>query len=169
MPVPSPLTFPIAQSALVGDTVTIDVVDLLAERNFGSTLTLNQATTDSGPGTARVVNGLASILTTAPGTVIVTYTVANADGVTATDKITLTVNAPPLPDPPVAVDDQMTISSGGIQQCRPAWPTTWGSLTPATEVTVELRNRPPASFGTVTLTNGTLTLSRRRRRQASSC
>ena len=104
----------------------------LAERNFGSTLTLNQATTDSGPGTARVVGGLASILTTAPGTVIVTYTVANEDGVTASDKITLTVNAPPLPDPPVAVDDQMTISSGDPTVSK-SWPTTWGSLTPATE------------------------------------
>jgi len=154
-PVVKPSTVEIAVAALAGDTVVVNVVNELTDRNFGTTLTLTEATTDSGPGVARVVNGDASIATTGPGTVVVTYTVENSAGGVASDKIRITLTQPPQPEPPVAADDEMTISSGGSNSVN-LLANDSGLSDPGDNAEVALKNRPPATFGSVSLTNGVL-------------
>ncbi|MEP7203183.1 MAG: Ig-like domain-containing protein [Ilumatobacteraceae bacterium] len=155
-PIVKPVTGEIPVSALAGETVVVNVVKELADRNFGTTLTLTGATVDSGPGSAQVINGVASIATTGPGLVVVTYTVINTAAISASDKIRLTLTQPPQPQPPVAVDDFMTISSGGSNSVN-LLANDSGFSDPGEKPTVELKNRPPASFGNVTLLNGLLT------------
>jgi hypothetical protein len=160
-PAVKPSTYEIQVSGLAGEPVIVDVVNLLTDRNFGTTLTLTGATVDSGPaGTPLILNGaVANIPTTGPGpgTVVVTYTVTNTAGVAASDKIRINLTPPPQNEPPVAVNDAMTISSGGSNTVD-LLANDSGLSDPGDNVQVSLKNRPPASFGTVDLaTTGVLT------------
>jgi hypothetical protein len=153
-----PLTHEIQKSGLAGDTVLVDVVTELRDQNSTTTLTLTGASADSGPGTAQVVGGVVSIVTTGPGTVLVTYTVANAAGITAPGTIKLTISEPPLSNPPVAVDDVLIIPSGGVNSVD-LLANDSGIDDPGDKVQIVLNNRPPTSFGSVQVSNGTLTFT----------
>jgi hypothetical protein len=156
-PTTPPTTRDILQSAFTGDSVVIDVVAELRDQNSTMQLTLTGASLDSGPGTAVSTLGpVVSVKTTGPGTVVVSYTVTNSDGIPASAKIKITVTDPPPANPPVAVDDVLTIASGGVNSVDLLINDS-GISDPGDVVSAVLLNRPPTSFGTVELLRGVLT------------
>ncbi len=103
--------------------------------------------------------GIVTISPTAAGIVSVTYTVQNPVGLLKnTGKIKLTVNDKPVVNlPPIAVDYVLAIPSGGSGSVNLLANAT-GIFDAGDKATVVLNNRPPKSFGTVGVSNGTLTL-----------
>jgi Bacterial Ig domain len=161
-PLPStpspPLTHEILRPATVGEPLPIDVAAELREQNSGSTLTTTGAVLVSGPADpVQLVNGIVIITPTGPGTVVVNYTVSNGSA-SADNKITLTVTQPPPANPPVAVNDAMSIDSGGSNSID-LLANDLGISDPGDEPTVVLLNRPPADFGSVQLVNSILTFT----------
>ncbi len=151
-----PLTQPILRPATVGDTLSIDVVAELRDLNSTRVLTLTSVTPDSGPGTADLIGGVAVIKATGPGVIVANYTVTDANKVSASNQIRVTVVEPVPANPPVAVDDSMTIASGGSNSVDLLANDT-GITDPGDKPAVVLQNRPPSTFGTVQLVGGTLT------------
>ena len=151
-----PQTQPIARPASVGDTLLIDVATELRDLNSTTTLTLTGVTYDSGPGTAELINGVAVIKATGPGLILATYTVTDSDKDTASNQIRVTVAEPPPANPPVAVDDAMTIASGGSNSVD-LFANDTGITDPGDKPQAVLQNRPPSNFGTVQLVGGILT------------
>ncbi|MEO7370734.1 MAG: Ig-like domain-containing protein, partial [Ilumatobacteraceae bacterium] len=156
LPTAGPVVHEILRTAASGAPVAIDVLADLLPDNNGATLTLAPASVESGPGTVTTGNGIVSVVTTGPGVVVIGYTVTNASGTPASSKIRVTV-LPPVPnDPPVANDDALTVSSGGSGSVDLlANDTGFSDL--GDKVTIVLNNRPPAAFGTVTITGSVLT------------
>jgi Bacterial Ig domain len=141
----------------------IDVPAELREQNPGVTLSLQSASADSGSAPASIerAGGMVRITPQAVGVISITYVVANSDDLTqtATGKIIVTVTEPiPVDPPPVAVDDSLTVSSGGSDSVD-LLINDLGIADQGDKPSATLANRPPASFGTVQLTNGILTLT----------
>jgi large repetitive protein len=116
---------------------------------------------------AAATNPAQALVTTTDGTVFitphvtptvtVTYTVANPDGQKTSGAITVTVSEPePVNPAPVAVDDSLTVSSGGSGQVN-VLANDSGYDDTGDVLTVKLDKVTPASFGTVTMSaNGML-------------
>ena len=140
--------------AFAGDPVQVDVVSALKDANPGATLTLTDAKVTSGPGSVQSTTpaGVVTILTTTAGDLVVTYTVTNTDGGSASAKIRVTVTDRIPANPPLAVNDQLIVASGGAGQVNLIL-NDQGINDPNDSVSVTLNNRPPASFGTVELTS----------------
>ena len=151
-----PITHDISTLATTGVPLLFDVIAELRDANPGDPLTLTAASADSGGfGTAQAVNGFINIVPTAAGTLFVSYTVQNTAGASKGDKIKVTITDPPQTTPPLAQDDSLTVSSGGVGSVNLLENDT-GISDPDDKVAVTLNNRPPASFGTVDLNNGVL-------------
>ncbi len=161
---PAPLTHPISRSTNLDIPVPpIDVFNELHEQNPSLTLSLLSASLDPGSAPASVERsgGTIRITPQAVGLISITYVVANSADVTqtASGKITVTVAAAvPVNPPPVAVDDSLTVSSGGSGSVD-LLANDLGITDDNDKPTATLVNRPPASFGVVQLTNGVLTLT----------
>ena len=155
VPPAPPQTVDISTVATTGVPLLFDVIAQLRDANPGDTLTLVAASADSGPGTAQPVNSLINIVPTAAGTLLVSYTVQNIAGAQKSDKIKVTISDPVQTSPPLAQDDSLTVSSGGVGRVDLLANDT-GISDPDDKVAVTLNNRPPASFGTVDLLNGVL-------------
>jgi Bacterial Ig domain len=161
---PTPLTHDISRSTTLDLPVPpIDVPTELREQNPGVTLSLLSASADatSVPATIERVGGIVRITPQAAGVISITYVVANADDLTltATGKIIVTVAQPiPVNPPPVAVDDSLTVSSGGSSSVD-LFANDLGITDSGDKPSATLVNRPPASFGAVQLANGVLTLT----------
>ncbi len=155
-PATPPQTAPISRPATVGDTLLIDVVAELRDLNSATTLTLTGVTYDSGPGTAELINGVAVIKATGPGPILATYTVTDSDKDAASNQIKVTVAEAVPANPPVAVDDSMTIASGGSNSVD-LFANDTGITDPGDKPVATLQNRPPSNFGTVQLVGGILT------------
>jgi hypothetical protein len=152
----APVASDFTRSVFVGDPVLVDVVSLLHDSNPNTTLTLTNASVDSGPGAAQVVNGLVSVTTTGTGVVVVSYTVTNSDAISASGKITVNVTEQAQNTPPVAVDDTLTISSGGSNSVD-LLANDSGINDPGDKASIILVNRPPTDFGSVDVSGGVLT------------
>ena len=144
----APQTRELPTLATTGVPLSYDVLEQLREANIGDTLTLINASADSGLGTAQAVNGLINIVPTSAGTLFITYTVQNAAGVSKSDKVRVTIIDPVQTTPPVAVDDQLTVGSGGFGAVN-LFDNDQGIYDPGDKISVTLNNRPPASFGSV--------------------
>ncbi len=155
-PTTPPVARDIPHAAFTGDNVAIDVVAELRDQNSTTQLTLTSASLDSGPGTVSTLGPVVGVKTTGPGTVVVSYTVTNSDDIPASAKIRITVTDPPPANPPVAVDDVLTIASGGVNSVDLLINDS-GISDPGDVVSAVLLNRPPTSFGTVELLRGVLT------------
>ncbi|MEP7112292.1 MAG: Ig-like domain-containing protein [Ilumatobacteraceae bacterium] len=153
-----PITHDITRSASVGETIPIDVVAELRDLNSTTELTLTGITPGSGPGTAEQSGNVAIVKVTGPGVVVVNYTVANSDKRSASGQIKVTVTQPTVANPPVAVDDTMTINSGGTNSIDLTANDT-GISDPGDKPSVLLLNRPPSDFGSVELINGWLSFN----------
>ncbi|MEO8267796.1 MAG: Ig-like domain-containing protein [Ilumatobacteraceae bacterium] len=155
--VAAPQTRPILRSASVGDPpLPIDVVAELRDLNSTASLTLASVKPVSGPGTAELVNGMASIKITGPGLILATYTVIDSGGTPSSNEIRVTVADAVPANPPVAVDDSMIIASGGTNSVD-LFANDTGITDPGDKPVASLQNRPPGNFGTVQLVGGTLT------------
>ena len=155
-PATPPQVQPIARPATVGDTLLIDVVAELRDLNNTTTLTLAGVKYDSGPGTADAINGVAVITATGPGLIVATYTVTSTDGTPASNQIRVTVAEAVPANPPVAVDDSMTVASGGSNSVD-LFANDTGITDPGDKPVAALQNRPPSNFGTVQVVGGMLT------------
>jgi Bacterial Ig domain len=153
-----PATHEITRTAVVGDTIPIDVVAELRDQNSTTELTLTGITAVSGPGTAESSGNIATVRVTGPGVIVITYTVANSDKLQASGQIRITVTPPPVVNPPVAVDDTLTINSGGSNSIDLLANDT-GISDPGDRPSVVLLNRPPSDFGSVELISGRLTFT----------
>jgi large repetitive protein len=156
---PTPLppnTRELATVATTGVNLPYDVVSQLRDINVGDTLTLVAASGESGPGTAQAVNGVVNIVPTGAGLLTVNYTVQNAAGVQKSDKLKVTIVDPPPTNPPKAVDDSLTVSSGGVGSVNLV-ANDLGISDPNDKPVATLNNKPPASFGTVDVQNNVLT------------
>lgn len=156
-----PGTHDIPRTMVLGDPpVAIDVVAALREDNNGTDVNLMQALPDPGSSaTVDVKGGTVTINPTASGVVSVTYTVQNPVGaLTASAKIKLTVTDPPaINQPPVAVFDQLAVTSGGSGTVN-LLANDLGIFDTGDKPSAILTDRPPKSFGTVQLNNGILQL-----------
>ena len=157
-----PSTHDVGIAATVGQLTTFDVLAELHDANSSATLTLVSASPDSSTPDATVDISGGSVLITpkAAGTLNITYTVRDADtGLKAIGRLRVTIaDAPPVNPPPVAVADSLTVASGGSNSVD-LLANDLGITDPGDKATASLVNRPPASFGTVDLTNGVLTLT----------
>ena len=151
-----PRTHPIERPATVGVPLSIDVAAELHDLNSTTTVTLTGVTYESGPGTAELINGDAMIKATGPGVILATYTLTDSDNDTASDQIRVTVADAVPANPPVAVDDAMTIASGGSNSVD-LFANDTGITDPGDKPVAVLQNRPPSNFGTVQLVGGILT------------
>ncbi|HEY5424646.1 MAG TPA: Ig-like domain-containing protein, partial [Ilumatobacteraceae bacterium] len=150
---PTPQTRDIPKVAFAGDTVQVDVVGFLRDANPGTTLTLKDATYASGPGSVQsFAGGIVTMLTTGAGELVVNYTVTNTEGGSAIGKIRVTLTDRIPANPPVAVNDQMTVASGGSGSLN-VLDNDLGISDPGDVVQIGLSNRPPANFGTVQLSS----------------
>ncbi len=157
-----PNTHDVSMTATVGQLTRFDVVSELQAANPNATLTLVGASADSPTPDAAIDTSGGTVLITpkAAGTLSITYTVKDADTLLkASGRLRLTIaDAPPANPPPVAVADDLTVASGGSNSVD-LLANDLGITDPGDKATVVLVNRPPASFGTVDLTNGVLTLT----------
>ncbi len=160
VPSTPPTTREITRLASVGEPVSIDVVAELRDQNSGSTLTLRSAERDAGsPSATVVISGTIVVITpSAPGTVSVTYVVANAEQ-QQSGMIKVSVNEPPaINPPPVAVDDALIVASGGLNSVD-ILANDLGITDLGDSPSVFLVDRPPATFGTTGLSNGVVTFT----------
>lgn len=153
----------IERAATVGEPLPIDIFGELSDANFGIGLSLLSATPDTSSPSVSISlsGGVVTITPAASGSLFITYTVANADAPDqrASAKIHLTIADPPVSNPPpVAVDDELTVPSSGSGSVNLLANDT-GITDPGDHVTVNVKNRPPASFGTITENNGVLTFN----------
>jgi Bacterial Ig domain len=161
---PTPLAHDISRSTTLDLPLPpIDVPAELHEQNPGVTLSLLSAVADPGSALASIERngGIVRITPQVAGVISITYVVANADDLaqTASGKIIVTVAQPiPVNPPPVAVDDSLTVSSGGSDSVD-LFLNDLGITDPGDKPSATLVNRPPASFGAVQLSNGVLTLT----------
>ncbi|MEP7113563.1 MAG: Ig-like domain-containing protein, partial [Ilumatobacteraceae bacterium] len=153
-----PTTREITRSALVGDTIPIDVVAELRDLNSTTELTLSGITPGSGPGSAEQSGNVVFVTVNAPGVVVVNYTVTNSDKLQSSGQIKVNVTQPPIANAPVAVDDMLTIDSGGSSSIDLTANDT-GISDPGDKPSVLLLNRPPSGFGSVELISGRLSFT----------
>jgi hypothetical protein len=160
--VPAPVTRDIPVAATVDETTRLDVVAELHDANLGSTLTLVSAVPDSSTPDATVATsgGTTVVITPrAAGNLSITYVVENGTNQRSSGKLKVNIaEAPPVNPPPVAVPDELTVASGGVGSVD-LLTNDLGITDTGDSPTVSLLNRPPTSFGTVELHNGTLTLT----------
>ncbi|HEY0519356.1 MAG TPA: Ig-like domain-containing protein, partial [Ilumatobacteraceae bacterium] len=152
-----PGTHPIFHAIVVGPTVPFDIVKELADQNTGPAITLTKVEYVSGPGTADLVQGNAVVTGTSPGTIVAKYTVTSSAG-SSVDTMTITVTPNPDVNPPVAIDDAMSIASGGTNSISLV-ANDLGISDPGDVPQTALLTRPPNSFGAVQLLNNTLTFA----------
>ena len=156
-----PNTHEIQIGAVVNQLTRYDVVSELRDSNLSTSLTLLGASADAPtPDAAVSTNGDIFFITPkASGVLFVTYTVQNTDGLTKSGKIKVTIaDPPPANPPPVAVADVLTVANGGVNSVD-LLANDLGITDPGDSPTITLVSRPPASFGTVDLINGVLTLT----------
>jgi hypothetical protein len=147
----------ISKVGVVGEPTQVDVVAELKEANLPSTLTLGAVVIDSGPASsAPVSNNVVTVTPTAPGSVVLGYTVTNSEGGSASSKIRINVNDVPQNPPPVANDDIMIVPSGGSNSID-LLANDGGYADTGDHLNIILNKRPPASFGSVDLQGSQLT------------
>ena len=154
--------------ATVGQTpASRDVVDALRDANPGQTLTLKAVQPLSSPLAEVTLNGPVVVVTPkAPGSLDLTYTVSNGTQQSNGTIHVIIADQPPVNPPPVANDDALTVSSAGTGQVNLLANDT--GIDPGDSPSVDVQNRPPASFGTVTIVNGLLTFTASRTSQGGT-
>ncbi len=153
---PAPSVHEILKNGLVGEPIPIDVLTELKDANPGE-LTLGAVTVDSGPAPSpQVSNNIVTVVATAAGPVVLSYTVSNTDGVSASSKIRISVSELQQGSPPIANDDSMIVQSGGSNSIDLLLNDTGYSDT-GDQLSIELNKRPSADFGTVDLVGTQLT------------
>ena len=151
-----PSVHEILKSGLVGEPIPVDVLTDLKDANPGE-LTLGAVNVDSGPAPSpQVSSGIVTVVATAAGPVVLSYTVSNTDGLSASSKIRIAVSEPQQGSPPVANDDSMIVQSGGSNSIDLLRNDT-GYGDPGDQFEIQLNKRPPADFGTVDVVGSELT------------